>query len=142
MSPIDPGFEKALYKIIKKKTGRKVNEIYSAFTASLTTEMGPLPGQAINIICVLSDADLWFLEEYSVVPIPLKHLSPVFPHPYENVYGYRIKAIPDEFVFQYLLDNNKLIRIRPTEATKEIENFAIWLTMLAEQNKFNWWSKN
>lgn len=136
--PIEPGLEKTLYKLIKKLTGRKV-DLIAAFIASLKSDLGGNLEVPINFICGLSESELWLIREDSVQPIDLKYLKPRFECPYKYLgnsqHSYNL---PEEFIFEFL-PNSKRMSIRPVESSKQVKEFAIWLTMLAEREKLDWW---
>lgn len=136
---IEPGLEKTLYKLIKKLTGRKV-DLSAAFVANLKSELGGNPEVPIDFICALSESELWLIREDSVQPIDLKYLRPHFECPYKYLgNGQHSYNLPEEFIFEFL-PNSKLMKIRPIEASKQVRDFAIWLTMLTEREKLLWWN--
>ena len=138
MTPIEPGLEKTIYKMIKKQTGQKIDP-FAAFYASLKTDMGVLPEIPVNILLSISEHDLWLIDSDSVQQLPLRYLSPHFPPPYEYIHpGLHKYLIPQEFEFTFL-PTEKYIRIRPIEASKQVNEFAIWLTEVAKQDQLNWW---
>ena len=136
---MDSGLEKTLYKLIKKHTGLKI-EINSAFQAKIESDMGILPNVPIFAMCGISDRDIWLIKNDSVLQVPMENLKPTFPRPYtfQGVGGQHSYSIPSEFTFEFL-PNSKHISIKPIEATKQIKEFAIWLVMMAQQEKLNWW---
>jgi hypothetical protein len=138
MTPIDPGLEKTIYKMIKKQTGQKV-ETFSAFQASLKTNMGVFPDVPINILCAISEHDLWLINTDSVQQLPLKYLSPNFPITYRFTKPHSHEYfIPKSFDFIFL-PTDKHISIRPIESSKQVNEFALWLTLMVDRDKLNWW---
>jgi hypothetical protein len=127
---IDPGLEKTCYKLIKKKTGRKV-DLLVGFKATLVYEKLKEEIYPIVFFCGLSEDSLWLINDDSVQPIPLQYLQPLFEKPDED-------APPKEFRFE-LLTNRQVLSIRSAEATGD-NGFTLWLLMLAKRNGYTWWN--
>ena len=127
---IEPGLEKTLYKLIKKKTGQKV-DLLVGFKATIVYGNPDQETEPIVFVCGLSEDSLWLINNHSVQPIPLKYLQPHFQKPEKGV---QIK----EFKFE-LLSNRQMMSIQSAEATGD-NGFGILLLWLAERNGYKWWS--
>jgi hypothetical protein len=127
---IEPGLEKTLYKLIKKKTGQKV-DLLVGFRATLVYGNADQETEPIVFVCGLTEDALWLINEDKVQPIPLQFLQPLFEKPEK---GSNIR----EFKFE-LLSNRQIMSIKSAEATGD-NGFALWLTMLATRNGYKWWS--
>lgn len=130
--PIEPGLEKTLYKIIKKSTGKKV-DLLAAFRSIMISEMGILPGQPIPMMCCIDVDSLWMVNEETAFAIPLVNLRPKF------VKYSKGGAVPNNFEFEFL-GNGTSILFKPTEATSAAKDFWVWTDMLADRNKYSWWT--
>jgi hypothetical protein len=129
--PIEPGIEKTLYKIIRKKTGKKV-DLLAAFKSIMVSEIGILPGQPIPIMCCIDVDSLWMVNEETAFAIPLIHLKPRF------VKYSKEGTIPTNFEFE-VLTNGKSINFKPADASMGPYNFWLWTDSLAERNGYSWW---
>ena len=127
---IEPGLEKTCYKLIKKKTGRKV-DLLVGFFATLIYESSGETTKPIMFVCGLNEDSLWLINEDSVQAIPLQHLKPLFQEPQS---GSQI----NEFKFE-LLTNRQTLSIQTADA-KGDNGFGLWLSMLAKRNGYKWWS--
>ena len=136
--PIEPGLEKALYKTIKKHAKKRV-DLLAAFPAELNADFGLFPEVSINVMCGISETDIWLIRKESVQELPLRHLQPGFARPYKYVGNSQHKySIPDEFSFEFLPNQGKL-SLRPLESTKQVNEFSIWLDVANERLLLNWW---
>jgi hypothetical protein len=127
---IEPGLEKTLYKLIKKKTGQKV-DLLVGFKATIVYGNLGQETEPIVFVCGLSEDSLWLINDHSVQPIPLKYLQPQFKKPEKDS---QIK----DFKFE-LLSNRQMMSIQSVEAAGD-NGFGIWLLLLAERNGYKWWS--
>ena len=126
---IEPGLEKTLYKLIKKKTGQKV-DLLVGFKATLVYGNVGEESEPIVFVCGLSEDSLWLINQDKVQPIPLQYLQPLFPKPEKG-------SIIRDFKFE-LLSNRQMMSIQSAEATGD-NGFGIWLEMLAKRNGYKWW---
>ena len=126
---IEPGLEKTCYKLIKKKTGKKV-DLLVGFFATIVFGKDNENSEPIKFVCGLTEDSIWLVDRDSVQAIPLEILNPLFLEPQKE-------SNLREFIFE-AGTNGQTLFIQSTDANGDC-GFGIWLSMLAKRNGYQWW---
>jgi hypothetical protein len=127
---IEPGLEKTCYKLIKKKTGKKV-DLLVGFFANLILGNENDNSRPLKIVCGVTEDSLWLIDQDSVQAIPLHDLQPKFDKPQTD-------SILNKFEFEFISSRQKFT-IQSTDANGDC-GFGLWLSMLAKRNGYSWWN--